>query len=327
MAFLNDCQSFGVFPKFVCFPLPNVDNQDTYAFRKRLLRTAIIKRWKEQRKISCDLTEKTDELKSILNPLDWFIVNKTLKKNVDRRINQVLLTHRKKLKNLTRNKALPFTHKETVTNLSSHKFKDEELEILKNGLSFSIKSPWLNSSDNSSTLESVHQSMKEKLQNLEDHIHLKNELAHMAQSYISSSRPTPSDVKKYRILKYRIEIMGFHERNWLHNNLGTKPLFYRRYVDDIFCIFNNEDDATLFFDYLNSRHRNIKFTFEKEENGKQPFLDVLLSKSSDTYRGGSGGVQEVLKHWSEFPKINLCEKFMTTSSVRSSVPLSVSSRC
>ena len=42
-------------------------------------------------------------------------------------------------------------------------------------------------------------------------------------------------------------------------------------------------------------------------------------------RGGSRGVQEVLKHWSEFPKINFCEKFMTTSSVRSSVPLSVSS--
>ena len=39
----------------------------------------------------------------------------------------------------------------------------------------------------------------------------------------------------------------------------------------------------LFFDCLNSRHRNIKFTFEKEENGKLPFLDVLLSKSSDTY--------------------------------------------
>ena len=77
--------------------------------------------------------------------------------------------------------------------------------------------------------------------------------------------------------------MGFHERNWLHNYFGTKPLFYRRYVDDIFCIFHNEEDAMLFFDYLNSRHRNIKFTFEKEENGKLPFLDVLLSKSSDTY--------------------------------------------
>ena len=31
--------------------------------------------------------------------------------------------------------------------------------------------------------------------------------------------------------------MGFHKGNWLHNYLGTKPLFYCRYVDDVFCIF------------------------------------------------------------------------------------------
>ena len=182
VAFLKDCQSFGVFPKFVCFPLPNVDNEDTYAIRKRLLRTTIVKRCKEQLKISGDLTKKTDELKSILSPLNWFILNKTFKKNVDKRINQVLLTHCKKLKILTRNKAMPFTNKGTVTNLSSHKFKDEEMEILKNGQSFSIKPPWLNSSDILSTFESIHQSMKEKLKNLEDHAHLKNELAHMTRS-------------------------------------------------------------------------------------------------------------------------------------------------
>ena len=33
---------------------------------------------------------------------------------------------------------------------------------------------------------------------------------------------------------------------------------------------------TIFFDYINSRHPNIKFTMEKQVNHKLPFLDVLI---------------------------------------------------
>ena len=35
-----------------------------------------------------------------------------------------------------------------------------------------------------------------------------------------------------------------------------------------------------FFDYINSRHPNIKFTFEKENYGKLSFLDILVDNSS-----------------------------------------------
>ena len=38
----------------------------------------------------------------------------------------------------------------------------------------------------------------------------------------------------------------------------------------------------LFFNYINSSHRNIKFTFEKQCNGKLPFLDVLVDNSSNS---------------------------------------------
>ena len=134
VAFLKDCQSFGVFPNFLCFPLPGVSNQDTLAIRRRLLRSSILKRLRELRKLNNDLTKKADELKGFMNSLDWSILNKALKKNVDKQVNNQLLTHRKKLKKLTRNKALPFTHKDTVTNLSSPRFPEEELELLKNGL-------------------------------------------------------------------------------------------------------------------------------------------------------------------------------------------------
>ena len=36
-----------------------------------------------------------------------------------------------------------------------------------------------------------------------------------------------------------------------------------------------------FFDYLSFRHPNIKFTFEKENDGKLAFLDILLSNENN----------------------------------------------
>ena len=73
--------------------------------------------------------------------------------------------------------------------------------------------------------------------------------------------------------------MGHREKNWIDHYQGPNLLFYRRYVDDTFCLFNNETDANLYFNYLNTRHNNIKFTMEKEKDEKLPFLDVLIENS------------------------------------------------
>ena len=40
-----------------------------------------------------------------------------------------------------------------------------------------------------------------------------------------------------------------------------------------FALFNNENEANTFLSYLNSRRNSIKFTIEKETNGKLSFLD------------------------------------------------------
>ena len=63
---------------------------------------------------------------------------------------------------------------------------------------------------------------------------------------------------------------GHHERIWLENYKASSILFYRRYVDDTFCLFDTEHDATLLFDYINDRHPNIRFTMKKEIK-KSPF--------------------------------------------------------
>ena len=66
---------------------------------------------------------------------------------------------------------------------------------------------------------------------------------------------------------------------WLENYKASSILFPRRYVDDTFCPFDTEHDATLFFDYINDRHPNIRFTMEKEMDKKISFLDVLIDNS------------------------------------------------
>jgi hypothetical protein len=41
------------------------------------------------------------------------------------------------------------------------------------------------------------------------------------------------------------------------------------------------------FQHLNSIHKNIRFTMEIEENGRLPFLDVLVTRNTDGSPGHS----------------------------------------
>ena len=57
--------------------------------------------------------------------------------------------------------------------------------------------------------------------------------------------------------------LSFHERTWLADCPHTfKPMFYRRYVDDCFLIFQSKEQVIPCLDYLNSKHPNIQFTHE-----------------------------------------------------------------
>ena len=57
----------------------------------------------------------------------------------------------------------------------------------------------------------------------------------------------------------------YHKKNWLeHGLLEYRPLYYRRYVDDIFFLFNSAEDLKRFHSYLNSCHLNISFTIDND---------------------------------------------------------------
>ena len=66
-----------------------------------------------------------------------------------------------------------------------------------------------------------------------------------------------------------------HETKWLNDCPEIfKPRFYKRHVDDIFVLFKRPEHVKPFVDYMNSKHKNINFSFETEKDEQMSFLDV-----------------------------------------------------
>ena len=64
----------------------------------------------------------------------------------------------------------------------------------------------------------------------------------------------------------------------LLNNYPTKPLLWKRYIDDILCIWPGPPtELDSFLQYLNKSHPTIKFTYESSTNSVN-FLDLTIYK-------------------------------------------------
>ena len=201
LSFLRNCQSLNVFPKFVCFNLPNVSQLDTIAIRKRLLRSATSKRLKEHRKLTIAKEKLIGWLKERLNRLDFYILQKSLCGTIKKNRRKLASVHEKKLQNLTRNTVLPFSADDVVTNLSAYSPTDEELDILRFGLSHTIYPPKVNKSDVYVAFEQIHYLTSKKIKNKNLSGQLASELSHLCHSYVSSYQPSLGDLKKYKVLK------------------------------------------------------------------------------------------------------------------------------
>lgn len=78
--------------------------------------------------------------------------------------------------------------------------------------------------------------------------------------------------------------MSFLETDFINNCPNNfKPLYYRRYVDDILALFSSSDHAQSFLNYINLSHPNIQFTLEVENNNTLPFLDVLVTRKQNKF--------------------------------------------
>ena len=70
-------------------------------------------------------------------------------------------------------------------------------------------------------------------------------------------------------------LLSYHEKNCLNGfPQGFKPVFYRRYPDDIFVPFKSNDHLKYFQELLNSCRINMSFSMETERRNKFSFLDI-----------------------------------------------------
>ena len=70
--------------------------------------------------------------------------------------------------------------------------------------------------------------------------------------------PTPANI-----------FLCHHEEIWLKECPDQfKPVYYKRYVDDIIVLFKCKEHVKKFHRFLNSRHPNVSFTFETEDDNK-----------------------------------------------------------
>ena len=75
--------------------------------------------------------------------------------------------------------------------------------------------------------------------------------------------------------------LSYYEKNWLNNcPQGFKPVFYRRYVDDIFLLFKSNDHLKYFQDFLNSCHSNMSFSMETEKESQSKMVLPVTKKLS-----------------------------------------------
>ena len=146
-----------MYPKFLIFKLLNVSNKDALSISKRLLRSSINKRNKELQDLwkQLSLTEKF--LTTQLSTTDFYILTKSIALFNKKSLKKSLHTQQKKLSSLTRDCNLPiFTANTTATNLTQYELSQEESDLLKAGLYFSIQPDKIRKSEIFTTFEKIH---------------------------------------------------------------------------------------------------------------------------------------------------------------------------
>ena len=72
-----------------------------------------------------------------------------------------------------------------------------------------------------------------------------------------------------------------YEKFWLNQRPSQfKSVVYRRYVENICVLFKSKEHLKLFANYVNSKHKNIKFTFETEDSNSFSILDVKITRKN-----------------------------------------------
>ena len=178
--FLNNCKKPGAYSKFLIFRQLNVSNKYGSSIRKRLLPRAINKCNKELQNVSKELS--LSEIKKSLQKL--------------------LNTQQKKLSSLTRSCSLPtFTANKDITNLTQYELSQEESDLHKAGLYFSIQPDKIRKSEIFTTFEEIHRLPINNLKSHETKSQIKAHLSYLADSYSYNYKLSPRILPQHRVLQ------------------------------------------------------------------------------------------------------------------------------
>ena len=78
--------------------------------------------------------------------------------------------------------------------------------------------------------------------------------------------------------------LSFYKIRWLEQcPKEFKPVFYRKYVDEIFVLFKSAEHLSKFRNSFNTCRPKMSFSFEQEKNGKLSFLDIEVSQEKGKF--------------------------------------------
>ena len=75
--------------------------------------------------------------------------------------------------------------------------------------------------------------------------------------------------------------LSHYESQWL-NDSPVKPILYRRYVDDTLWLLPAGSDLSRLMSHMNSRHANMRFTFETEANDCIHFIGLTITHNTSS---------------------------------------------
>ena len=136
-----------------------------------------------------------------LSTIDFYILTKSITSHNKKSLLKSLYTQQKKLSSLTKDCRLPtFTANETITNLTQYELSQEESDLLKAGLYFSIKTHKIRKSE-IFTFEKIHRSFINNLKSDETKSQIKAHLSYLANSYFYNYKPFPRILRQHRVLR------------------------------------------------------------------------------------------------------------------------------
>ena len=197
--FLNNCKQLGVYPKFIIFKLPNVSNKDALSICKTLLRSAINNRNRKLQHLLKELSLSINVLSTQLSTIDFYILIKPITSYNKKSLPKSLYTQQKKLSPLTRDCNLPiFTANKTIINLTQYELSQEESDLLKAGLYFSIQPDKIPKSEIFTAFKKI-QLFLNNLISEETKSQVKAHLLYLANSYFYTYKPSPRILPQHRI--------------------------------------------------------------------------------------------------------------------------------